>query len=227
MIASPKLDESLPRPLRRLVNLLRRLPFLSPLLGSRPIEPGVRSLYSRYIMPEDVVVEVGARMGDGTRVLANIATHVYSFEPSKESFLILRTMTRTHHNVDAYNIALGDSTGEAYLNKDRSFSGVASIKKLAAVNYAAQEKVKVTALDNIRFKLEPTSLVIDCEGFESEVLKGAQNSLPQLRSVLVETHTLSDGSNTLDPVTKELERFFRKVTVATAGQDHWVLAQRE
>jgi FkbM family methyltransferase len=223
-VLSPKSMVRLPRRLRRLVNLLRRLPLVSVILGDRPLEPAVAQLYSGSISSEDVVIEVGARMGDATRTLSAIAKHVYSFEPSKSSFLVLKTLTRTRHNVDAYNFALSDRSGDAYLYRDRSFSGVSSLKKLSDVDYVSTERVSVTELDEIEFKLPPTVLVVDCEGSEQEVLRGGAHLLPQLRSVLVETHVLSDGSSTLEPVQDELGRLFPTVRVDRVGSEYWVVA---
>src|SRR5579864_422327 len=223
---SPESMIKLPRRLRRLVNLLRRLPLVSIILGDRPLEPAVVQLYSGCVSSDDVVVEVGARMGDATRTLSVIAKHVYSFEPSKSSFLVLKTLTRTRHNVEVYNLALSDRPGDAYLYKDRSFSGVSSLKKLSDVDYVSTESVSVSTLDGIMFKLPPTVLVLDCEGSEEEVLKGGPKLLPRLRSVLVETHVLSDGSSTLELVQEELGRLFPSVRVDRVGNENWVIARR-
>ncbi len=216
--------ERLPRPLRRLANLIRRLPFVFVVMGTRPLEPAVKRLYSQHIASDDVVIEVGARIGDATRTLASIARHVYSFEPSRPSFLVLKTLTRTHNNVDVYNTALSDRPGDAYLYRDRHFSGVASLKRLNDVNYASQERVSVSTLDQIVFKVPPTSLVLDCEGSELDVLEGGAKLLPHLRLVLVETHTLSNGTSTLGPVEKQLSRLFQKVKVDRVGNENWVVA---
>jgi FkbM family methyltransferase len=190
------------------------------------LEQAVRQLYSDFINRDDIVVEVGARMGDATRALSTISRHVYSFEPSKSNFLILKTLTRTRHNVDVYNIALSDRPGETYLYRDRRFSGVASLKKLTDVDYVTRERVSVGTLDGIEFELPPTSLVVDCEGSEEEVLRGGARLLPRLRSVLVETHVLSDGSSTLRPVEEELSRVFPVVRVYQVGNEFWVAARR-
>lgn len=218
--------DSLPKPIRRVVNLLRRIPFFSTVFRGRPLEKGIRLLYSEYIATNDVVVEVGARMGDGTRLLAGIARHVYSFEPSRTSFTVLKVLTRTQHNVDVYNLALSDHHGEAHLYRDRSFSGVASLKKLNLVSYVAREKVTLSTLDGINFRLCPTTLVVDCEGSELEVLRGGRKLLAEVRSVLVETHILSDGCSTMAPVRDELSRFFPTVKIDQVGNESWVIAQR-
>ena len=190
------------------------------------MEPAAREIFPRLISSEDVVVEVGARMGDGTRVLAKLSKQVYAFEPARESFFLWRLFTSGNRNVRGYNIALGSSTGEALLEKDRSFSGVSSFNKVVGVRYAQKEKVAVTRLDNLRFEFPPTSLIVDCEGSELLVLKGAERLLPSLRRVFVETHLMEDGSDTTNDVIAELGRFFLEVRTQHAGLERWVIASK-
>ena len=195
-------------------------------MGDPPVEQAVARFYPEYINADDVVVEVGARMGDGTRVLARLARHVYALEPARRSFLLLRIFTKGCKNVNAYNIGLSDHTGYAELQTDRGFSGVASLKKLADVGYISKETVRVAKLDCLTFSPPPTSLVLDCEGSEIEVLKGAEESLSAMKSVLVETHTLADGFTTLDEVVRKLGKFPFQLRVASAGNESWVLAKK-
>jgi len=190
------------------------------------MEPAAREIFPNLIGPEDVIVEVGARMGDGTRVLAKLGKQVYAFEPARESFFLLKIFTRVNKNVRGYNIALGSSKGEALLQKDRTFSGVSSINKVTGVRYTQKEKVAVTRLDSVRFEFPPTSLVVDCEGSELPVLKGAERLLPNLRMVFVETHSMNDGSDTTSDVISELGRFFLEVRTQYAGLERWVIASK-
>ncbi len=138
----------------------------------------------------------------------------------------MKLFTRGNKNVRGYNIALGSSKGEAFLQKDRSFSGVSSINKVTGVRYIQKEKVVVTRLDSVRFEFPPTSLVVDCEGSELPVLKGAERLLPNLRAVFVETHSMDDGSDTTTDVISELGRFFLEVRTQHAGLDRWVIASK-
>ncbi len=190
------------------------------------MESAAREIFPNLIGPEDVILEIGARMGDSTRVLAKLGKQVYAFEPARESFFLLKLFTRGNKNVRGYNIALGSSKGEAFLQKDRSFSGVSSINKVTGVRYIQKEKVVVTRLDSVRFEFPPTSLVVDCEGSELPVLKGAERLLPNLRAVFVETHSMDDGSDTTTDVISELGRFFLEVRTQHAGLDRWVIASK-
>lgn len=219
-------DRRVPRPILRAFNLLRRFSSLSLVLGGLPVEPAAETIFPNLIGAEDVIVEVGARMGDGTRVLAKLGKQVYAFEPSRGSFLLLKTFTRKNKNVKAYNLALGSQAERATLRKDRAFSGVASLKKISDVRYSSWESVGVVRLDSLTFKLSPTTLVLDCEGSEMEVLKGAEKLLPKLNTVLVETHTMENGSDTIDAVVSELRSSFPKLRLESAGTERWVIAQR-
>ncbi len=215
-----------PRPLRRLLNLLRRFSSLSVILGELPVEPAARTVFPVVIEPNDVIIEVGARMGDGTRVLANLGRQVYAFEPSRESFLLLKAFTNKIGNVEAYNVAVGSHRGTAMLQKDRSFSGVASLQEVADVHYSKSQPVRMVTLDGIKYEQPPTSLVVDCEGYELEVLRGAERLLPTLTKVLVETHIMADGTTTTERVISHLGRFFSKLEINQAGNERWVIARK-
>ena len=215
-----------PRPLKRLLNLLRRFSYLSAILGELPVEPAARTVFPLMIGPNDVIIEVGARMGDGTRVLANLGRQVYAFEPSRESFLLLKAFTNKIGNVKAYNVAAGSHRGTAMLQKDRSFSGVASLQKIADVHYSKSQPVGMVTLDGIKYEQPPTSLVVDCEGCELEVLRGAERLLPTLTKVLVETHIMADGTTTTERVISHLGRFFSELEIDQAGNERWVIARK-
>ncbi len=83
------------------------------------------------------------------------------------------------------------------------------------------------SLDDFKFDLAPTSLVIDCEGYEVEVLKGRGLS-SSLRSVFVETHVLSNGEATTEVCRRELESQFnfRVEERKDAGGLVWLLCWR-
>ena len=61
--------------------------------GPPPEEEGL-TLYPRFVIPSDVVIEVGARIGGGTLLLSSLAKHIYSFEPNPHSFRFLKAFTK-------------------------------------------------------------------------------------------------------------------------------------
>ncbi|MDG7000690.1 MAG: FkbM family methyltransferase [Nitrososphaerota archaeon] len=158
---------------------------------------------------DDIVVEVGANTGGSTILLSKLAKIVYSFEPSKINFTLLRVNTKSHPNIKIFNLALGREKGNASLMmQDRNRTPkVATMKGLLGARYGDFEVARIEPLDSIPFEQKPTKLILDCEGFEVEVLEGARNTISSLTGVMIETHNLSDGTRTIDSVRQELSRY--------------------
>jgi len=215
-------------------------PYYFPIIGKSLPKPepedSANQLYPDLIKSSDVVVEVGAYLGGGTLLLSNLAKYVYSFEPVRMHFIMLRINTRKGNNVSIINSAVGNENGYGIINLHRRNHATigASLRKVAKAEYNTTEKVKLIKLDNFAFKLKPTVLVIDCEGYEREVLRGAEQTIPTLRLVLIETHTLADGSGTALEVETELVKFSKALKVSSrlvnaggrSGFEQWILAQR-
>lgn len=215
-------------------------PYYLPLIGrsySTPEpEDSAAQLYPDLIESSDVVVEVGAYLGGGTLYLSNLAKYVYSFEPVRMHFIMLRVNTRKCNNVSVINSAVGNENGYDIINlrKRNHASIAASLSKLANAEYDSTEKVKLTKLDDFDFKRKPTVLIIDCEGFEREVLRGAEQTIPTLRLILIETHTLADGLRTTSEVETQLAQFSKALEVSSRlvdaggrfGLEQWILAKR-
>jgi FkbM family methyltransferase len=225
----------LPRRLRPFFYPFRR--YYYPLLGKSielpEAEASARLLYPRLIDQNDKVVEVGARTGGGSLLLSELANHVYSFEPLKFSFWMLRHNTKNCRNVTSYNLAVGDRDRSVLLNlpgrEQADFPYVASVKKLADYDYDRHQNAMMVRLDSFPFPLKPTALVIDCEGFEAEVLQGAKGLIPSLKTILVETHRLADGSETFNLVESRIEQFSSdrldlNTSFIDAENRRWILA---
>jgi len=183
-------------------------------------ETETSELYPRYMNSNDVVVEIGARVGGGTLLLSKLVNQVYSFEPNSDSFRQLKRNSKKNDNVTLFNFALGAEDGEAllYVSKYMKYSHIATLKKRGNVEYEAKEKVKIRRLDDFKFPKKPSALIIDCEGFEEEVLKGATETLNTVQKVLIETHKFSDGTSSETQVIPLLSNFNTKLV------DGWVIA---
>lgn len=167
-------------------------------------------LYPKYVTCYDVVVEVGTLFGGGTIVLANLAKHVYSFEPIKYNYNITRRNVKKFTNVELFNIGLGSKREQhemkLYYNGSSTAYGLSSLREQKQtelqqdVKIKKTERINVDKLDNFHFKLKPTVLISDCEGWECEVLEGARETLESLRIIAIEVHDTSECLN----------RFFKK-----------------
>jgi FkbM family methyltransferase len=189
--------------------------YLYSLARGRPEPEPAFGTISVSIRPSDVVVEVGAARGGGTLFLSSRARHVYAFEPNKYSYRILRHFTTGRPNISTFNVAVGSSRGVARLNMvaDEATSYACSIRVLEGLEYRGHMDVPVVRLDDVEFPVTPSVLIIDCEGYEYEVLAGAKHLLDKVRSVFIETHVLSGGEGTLDRVRSQVEALPMKVDV--------------
>ena len=148
-------------------------------------EPELRFL--PQIVPRDrIAVDVGANKGVYTRVLAGIASHVHAFEPNPKAF---RWLNRAlPDNVTVHPLALSDRVGDGRLyvpKKGRGYSNqMASMKDEKANAPHGVIPVQTGTLDscaltNLGF------IKIDVEGYELEVLAGAQGTIKRCHPTLL------------------------------------------
>lgn len=189
-------------------------------------EKGVTKLILSLLKPDDVVIEVGARVGNATLKLAKHTRFVHAIEADPKNFRMLRAYTRRMRNVKPYCFAAWkeDGTGRLMVSDNDVFSGVSSLKGIQNKRYVGTEGVPLRALDSMEFEPAPTVLLTDCEGAEPEVLLGSTKTLTQVDRTVVETHITRDGLNTLPSVKEILSaRGFHNFTmgkwVASAKQE--------
>ena len=137
-------------------------------------EPYETELILKQVKIGDVVVDVGANVGYYTVLLADkvgLSGKVYAFEPDKTSFEILERNVAENKlkNVVAVNAAVGSKNGKLKLHRSEENFGDHKL-------YGKAEKtsqVKIVKLDD--FIKEAVDLIkIDTQGWEPEVIKGAQ-----------------------------------------------------
>jgi FkbM family methyltransferase len=122
---------------------------------------------------------------------------IISFEPLPEAFRELLKRTARDAQWSAINCAIGNFDGETLIN--RSINSVSSsILDILPVHYEAdpdskylsQEKVRICRLDSVfnsHFEAgDKIYLKIDTQGFEKQVLEGAENSLPRVTGLQLE-----------------------------------------
>lgn len=143
----------------------------------------------KLIRPGDIVVDVGAFIGDHTQsYLERVGNggHVYAFEPNPPAFECLR---RNCPEAECFNEALG-----FFEDPDRIIQvGMRSIVHhpnagasflVSPAEAGGTTNVRLQQLD--RHNLGPIDLIkIDVEGYEPDVLMGAQQTILFYRPTLV------------------------------------------
>jgi FkbM family methyltransferase len=157
----------------------------------------------RLLCAGDRVIDAGANIGYMTLLFAarvSGAGSVDSFEPHPAVRATLERNVRNQPQVTVHSTALGAERGSATLFESDYFTinqGSASIANVpgAEDRRGVQHSVKVEALDDL-FPTETFALLkIDVEGFETQVVAGAERLLRDGRvaNVIYEDHTLGES----------------------------------
>lgn len=146
---------------------------------------------SDWIPEGSVVVDVGANMGFMAILFSKLvgATgQVISLEPSKKIFAKLERNIQENDpgNVKCLNLGCGSHSSKERLHAISDASGHSTLSPSAALeNESDTEDIQMEKLDTITSSLDRIDfLKIDTEGFESEVLRGAENVLKSKRPIV-------------------------------------------
>jgi len=141
------------------------------------------TFYKHFIKPNDLVFDVGANMGNRTKIFLKLNAKVVAFEPQKMCAEFLESAFKREKNFTLIKKALGAKNGEAemFIANEHTISTlskhwVTATKESGRFRQNTWNKrqlVKITTLDNIikQFGI-PSFIKIDVEGYEYEVLSG-------------------------------------------------------
>jgi FkbM family methyltransferase len=157
----------------------------------------VHSLLKQGVRPH-TVIDVGANIGQfavaAGKLLKPAVT--YSFEPLPECYTLLCRNVRKL-GVRTLPLALGDANGESVLHVTQGTFASSCLPPTATfqsewpdAREVATRKVTVSTLDrelgDVEFK-PPTLLKLDVQGYEAQVLRGAQDLLKRVDWIVLET----------------------------------------
>jgi FkbM family methyltransferase len=141
-----------------------------------------------FLRPGDWFVDIGANIGSYTILAsAEIMANTIAIEPISSTFKHLIdniSVNQIGGKVKALNIGLGSETGKLRFTKAHD-----TVNHVATENEPDTLEVAVSTLDTLlAAEVCPVLLKIDVEGFETEVLKGADNTLadPTLKAIIIE-----------------------------------------
>jgi FkbM family methyltransferase len=147
--------------------------------------------YSQFIQPGHLVFDVGANMGNRSKIFLRLGAEVVAFEPQVGCADFLRLMFRNRPEFHLVAKALGPAEGKAlmFVSESHTISSLSERWIKATVNsgrfvsqkWPRREEVEVTTLDLAitQFGL-PSFIKIDVEGFELEVLRGLSQSVANI-----------------------------------------------
>ncbi|NSL85359.1 FkbM family methyltransferase [Chitinophaga solisilvae] len=154
---------------------------------------------SHYIPQLNTILDVGANKGQFALAAAQRYPDavIHSFEPVPDTFAELLQNTRKTPAIHTHNFALGSCNGmlEFYSNSYSHASSALQVSELQQQlipRTANARKIEVAVrqmdslLGHITFRA-PVLLKLDVQGFEKEVLLGAEKCIPQIDYLVFET----------------------------------------
>lgn len=147
-------------------------------------------ILAKHIMKfqEGAIVEVGANVGTETISLADIAKkqHVHAFEPVPFNFEYLKQIKTKNKasNLHIYNEAVSDKEGSLLFHEPEvKHSGSGFLTNTATEKTI--EVATVTLDDKLKAISALSSILIDVEGFEYQVLEGATTLVDRFRPFII------------------------------------------
>jgi FkbM family methyltransferase len=140
-----------------------------------------------FLRKGDLFIDIGANIGSYTVLAAaHCGVETISIEPVPSTFSHLVdniSINQITHIATPLNMALGSAEGSiTFTSKYDTVNHVATAADKETI------EVKVNALDHIVRDLNPALIKIDVEGYETEVLAGAQQVLQNssLKAIIIE-----------------------------------------
>ncbi len=161
-------------------------------------------LLKYFLKSNDIIFDIGANEGSFSYFLSTIITQgeIYSFEPQKKVFNILRGSLKKIRNVQLYNIAISDHTGNSTIyvpivkghlspceaSLDPHFNDFSGYERIKKSDRYVSETINLMTLDYFCEKNEINRvdfIKCDTEGHELEFLKGSEKCLSKFKPILL------------------------------------------
>jgi FkbM family methyltransferase len=97
--------------------------------------------------------------------------------------LIANINTNSFKNIHPYNIALGSTEGDSFLNVSGLEDGLSSLKSIKSTKTVVP--VHISTLDKMLGLRKIDIIKIDVEGFEEEVMKGASQIIEYNQNIRI------------------------------------------
>lgn len=160
------------------------------------------TLYKKYNL-EDIsgIIHAGAHYGEeySTYKQHNIENVIF-FEPVTANFAILSKNLENEDYVCLVNKALGSKNHKSRINIDLQNNGQSSsiltpeihLQQYPHIKFTSDQEIDVITLDSFveEYKLsdQHNFLYMDVQGYELEVLKGAKDTLKNIKYVMTEVN---------------------------------------
>ena len=148
----------------------------------------------------DLFLDVGANIGAYSVLAATTGADVIAIEPIPSTYETLTNnifLNRITDLVKTFNFGLGSSSGVL-----RFTSNLDCVNHVLVAGELASKTINVPIrmMDELPMPRTPSIIKIDVEGFESEVIAGAEKTLssPDLKAVIIELNELGNRYGSSD-----------------------------
>ena len=149
------------------------------------------------------IIDVGAWCGTWSMVMQKFARQVKCYEPNKTHFECLTRNLAPYNHISLYNQAIGSQNGFIKLSDETATQNTRVLEEPG--------NTPITTLDSLEIK-GVEMIKLDVEGFEMEVLKGAEKTLQDVKFVMIE---LNNNSRKYGSSNLKIEKFLVKLGFKT------------
>lgn len=184
----------------------------------------------------DLALDIGANVGQASRLMAPYFRHVIAFEPALESYEVL--VAECPGNVDAWSVAVSDHAGPLLLDVAETAIGTGQLISGTAIDGHPEwgqivgfREVTAVTIDECvgRLGVLPAVVKIDTEGHEKRVMLGAGHVRALgFTSWFIEVHSSDQGAfiSCGWGADYEVERIDHDYLSAERGAEHYYLVAR-
>ena len=170
---------------------------------------GLRRRYAGCVRPGDLVLDVGAHVGDRIAAFRALGARVVALEPNDLLFRLLEALHGRDPGVRLVKAAAGDRSGEATFRINRANPTVSTLSQSFVEQardadgwreqaWDAETSVRMVRLDEIvAGEGAPAFVKIDVEGFEAAALSGLTHA-PAALSFEITTMARAAGLEAFD-----------------------------
>ena len=155
----------------------------------------LKSTIEKFSLKITGVISIGGHYGEEYPIYKSLGIKdITFFEPVKSSFDILKNSVGSECNL--INKALGNQTGKITMNIEKENQGFSSsilkpklhLQQYTWIKFGYSEEVEIDKLDNFQFPIDYNMIVIDVQGYELEVFRGAIETLKNIDYIYSEVN---------------------------------------
>lgn len=175
----------------------------------------------KFLQKDSVVIDAGANIGTFSILANHLAPNgkVYSFEPVKYTFELLRKNTVNYKNVSSYNYGLGDKESEKkiFVYKDTTGGNVLEdsevVEQRIREDFSGSEKIRITTIDKFvkENNINKVDFIkIDTEGYEARIIEGARETIKRFKPIMAMSAYHNDNDKELLPrIVKSIDQNYK------------------